>query len=168
MSEETSYAEGWRPNPGDEISGKVIDISVGQGSYEPYPIVTLEDEGGTQMAVHAFHGVLQGELARRRPKIGDELKIRYLGKAEPKGNGNPYHNYRVQGGTEPPFNWAAFGGEPEQLSSAPPIAPAPTFASVGAPMQQASSAPAAAEDFSPLPPKPPAPQGEQFGDEPPF
>ena len=161
MADETGYAEGWKPNPGDEITGRVIDIAATDGGWGMYPIVTLRDEGGTEIAVHAFHDVLKSELARRRPKVGDEVSIKYLGQP----NGKNYHAYRVRGGQDASFDWGAFGGQSEerQTSADPPIQPSVlASASVG------SSAGAAADDFSPLPPAPPKSQGEEYGDEPPF
>lgn len=162
MSEETGYAEGWKPSPGDEVAGRVIDIAATDGGWGPYPVVTLAGEDGVEVAVHAFHDVLKSELARRRPKVGDELSIKYLGQP----NGKNYHAYRVRGGQEGEFDWSTFGGQPSpqspSSSAEPPIAP-----SAGASASQGSSA-GVAVDEAPLPPSPPAPKGEQFGDEAPF
>lgn len=167
MSDESDFAEAWRPAPGDTITGRMIGVELidpnGQGAY---PCVTIQRADGEARNVHAFHTVLQKELARRRPKIGDELTISYLGK-KGSSTGREYHAYKVLGGQAPEMNWDAFlPPEERQVSAAPPIAAAQPFASVSG--AAVSSAPAAAEDFSPLPPKPPAPKGEQFGDEPPF
>lgn len=145
MSSETGYAQGWKPSPGDEIGGKIIDIAATDNGWGAYPVITLMDEGGTEVAVHAFHDVLKGELARRRPKVGDELNIKYLGQPQ----GKNYHAYRVRGGHEASFDWGAFGGQSEPRQDDPPIQPSPV-------------------DAGPLPPKPPAPKGEQFGEAPPF
>lgn len=95
-TETTDYATGWRPSPGDVVSGKVIDIAATDGGYGVYPIVTVEVDGGGEVAVHAFHTVLRRELARRRPKVGDVLEIKYLGKQESKGSNGAYDGYRVK------------------------------------------------------------------------
>lgn len=154
---EADYPEAWKPEPGDKIAGKVIGVTQSPDfGYGPYPIVTLNVDG-TERAVHAFHHVLRTELARRRPRVGDDLEIVYQGQRKPKsGTNNPFHAYRVQGGQEREFNWDAElpEGEREALgaSASPPIAPAPV-PSFQAPAQ---------------PQETPKPAGGQFGDEVPF
>lgn len=157
-SEDTGYAEAWRPEPGDKIAGRVLAIAMGPDmGYGPYPIVTL-DSAGTEYAIHAFHQILRTELARRRPKVGDEIEVTYQGKRSPKsGNGNPFHVYRVIGGREPEFNWES-ELPPEERARAQaevPIAPAPVPSDLGGPLER-QPVPSAAE------------KAEQFGDEVPF
>lgn len=123
MADETApqaddFPTGWRPESGDKLTGAVTDISTGQGGYDPYPIVTLQpDDGGAEVAVHAFHTVLRRELARRRPKIGTHLEITYLGK---KGDGREaYHLYRVRGeGDKAGYDWDR--ELPEEERATPP------------------------------------------------
>jgi hypothetical protein len=101
------FPEAWRPSPGDSIEGAVTDLAVRDGGeYEPYPIVTLDTNGGT--AIHCFHEVLRNELARRSPKLGDRLKIDYHGVHAVKG----YHVYAVSSDGDLPFSWDRFGGPP--------------------------------------------------------
>lgn len=95
-AQEEAQAEGWRPEPGARIVGTVIDIAANDMGYGPYAIVTLETASGP-IAVHAFHTVLRRELAKRRPKVGDQLDITYLGKKGEGGHfGKGYDNYRVK------------------------------------------------------------------------
>ena len=48
--------------------------------YGTYPIVTLRNDAGDgEYAVHGFHTVLKNELAKRPPRIGERLGIKYLG-----------------------------------------------------------------------------------------
>ena len=162
--DEKGYAEAWRPDPGDKIKGRVLAVTMGPDmGYGQYPIVTL-DVDGQERAVHAFHTVLRTELARRRPRPGDDLEITYQGKRSPKsGNGNDFHVYRVIGGQEPEFNWDS------QL-------PPDERGLVGVSVPAASSARATAEppippaDYSPLPPQPTMQEqaAENFGEAPPF
>lgn len=106
------FPEGWRPNPGDVVEGKVVDLdraySTYQGSY--YPIITIEQADGKQVAVHAFHSVLKNELVKRKPKNGERIRIVYLGKKEHKQQGmNPIEVYKVT--SESAFSqdlWDAF------------------------------------------------------------
>lgn len=126
---ENDFPEAWRPEGGEdstEISGKVVGVVLGPDfGWGRYPIVTIATEDGTERAVHARGTVLRSELARRHPKRGDDLEIKYLGKRTPKSGGNDFHMYRVNGGTEPEFNWDAELPPEERSSAAPPIAPAP-------------------------------------------
>ncbi len=118
------YAPGWRPQPGEKVRGKLVDLAsrerddaFGGGQYA---ILTIElDESarikdGTVddfVAIHALHEVLERELARIRPKLGDELGILYQGKHADRG----YHKYRVHryGDGGGGFDWTGFGDEKE-------------------------------------------------------
>lgn len=147
-TEEQGYAEGWRPNPGDRIAGTVVDIAATDGGYGVYPIVTLKTSGG-EVAVHAFHTVLRRELARRRPSVGDDLEITYLGKQKAKGaQDRGYDGYRVRSSKDTVgYDWGrelADAGLADETTAAPPIDPAPV--------------PTATQ----------AAPGAQFGDDPPF
>lgn len=102
------YAPAWKPDAGDKIVGIVSEISEREGTYGVYPIVTLRTEDG-ELAVHAFHEVLQNELARLAPKQGDLLGIKYAGMDSDKG----YHRYRVRrGGAEAGgVEWSRYGSD---------------------------------------------------------
>lgn len=117
------YATGWRPKTGDRVAGKVIDITATDGGYGVYPIVTLETEGGGEVAVHAFHTVLRRELARRRPKIGDKLEITYLGKRDAKSGTQGYDAYRVKSDKDVVgYDWDS-ELSPEERATAAPVEP---------------------------------------------
>jgi hypothetical protein len=99
------FAPAWKPQPGDKLVGIVTDLSVRDGEYGQYPIITIRSEEG-EFAAHAFHEVLANELARVAPKVGDHLGVKYVGKDPDKG----YHRYRVRrSGDNESFNWGAFG-----------------------------------------------------------
>ncbi len=121
--EAQDYATGWRPKAGDEVAGKVIDITATDGGYGVYPIVTLEVEGGGEVAIHAFHTVLRRELARRRPKIGDKLDITYLGKRDGKPGTQGYDAYRVKSDKDVVgYDWDS-ELSPEERANAAPVEP---------------------------------------------
>jgi hypothetical protein len=102
---DASFAAAWRPEPGDKLVGTVIELDERDGAYGPYPIITLRQEDGEEFAVHAFHGVLQSELARVAPKHGDQLGIKYEGKDQAKG----YHRYRVRrAGNDAVLAWSKY------------------------------------------------------------
>lgn len=101
------FAAGWKPKAGDKIVGVVVDVTERDGSYGRYPIVTIRVEGGDELGVHAFHEVLQSELAKVAPKPGDELGIAYLGKHAERG----YHRYRVaRAGDTATVSWGDYQG----------------------------------------------------------
>ena len=104
-----SFAEGWKPKPGDKLIGTITDLDSRQTEYgdEPYRIVTVEaEEGstqdgemiplGTERAWHAFHTMARAELEKRAPAIGDHIGIAYHGPAEKAAPGmSPAEHWRV-------------------------------------------------------------------------
>lgn len=87
-------APGWKPEVGDQVIGTIVEISERPGTeYGPYQVITIEQADGTEVAVHAFHGVLKNELESKQPTEGDRIGIRYLGKKQ--GATREYENYRV-------------------------------------------------------------------------
>jgi hypothetical protein len=86
------FPEAWRPKVGDFLIGKVTGVDERDGEYGTYPIVTVETEDGKRLAFHAFHTVARGELARLRPKAGDEIGIKYHGKDAERG----YERYTMR------------------------------------------------------------------------
>jgi hypothetical protein len=132
------------------VGVEMIDPN-GQGAY---PVVTIRSEDGQEHAVHAFHSVLKRELARRRPRPGDPLAIKYEGKQQ--GAKYEYHSYKVEGGQPKEVNWDSMLPEDERTSSVQQDASEPPIQS-----SEPFTPPAS---FQPQP----APTGESFGDEPPF
>lgn len=129
MTESTEYAQGWRPTAGDKVAGAIVDIAATDGGYGIYPIVTLRTDSG-EVAVHAFHTVLRRELARRRPSVGDELEITYLGKQAGKPGSAGYDGYRVRSNKDVVgYDWDSEMPDDARPAAAadpaaPPIAPA--------------------------------------------
>lgn len=83
--------EPWKPDPGDTLVGKVLEIEERVTEYGPYPCVTVEQADGTEVLFHAFHTVAKNELAKKAPRPGDEIGIKYLG----RDNELKYERYRV-------------------------------------------------------------------------
>lgn len=164
-TQESDFAAAWRPEPGGRITGTVTNIDVidpaGQG---PYPCITVQTADG-ERAIHAFHQVLRTGLAKRRPKVGDEIDIVYQGKVAGGAYGG-YHSYRIAGGQGQDINWDAF--LPEDQQQAIPIPPAPIPQPVGTAAVQRQQRAAqemqqkAAENFGDKPP------WESEGEEPNF
>ena len=86
-----SYPEGWRPQAGDKLIGVVIGIEERTGDYEPYPIVTIRTDGGSDFAFHAYHTVARREVEKLEPKVGDRIGVDYHG-LHPERN---YERYRI-------------------------------------------------------------------------
>jgi len=76
---------GWRPTPGEILTGRIVDIrtgGTGRNSFGAYPILTMERANGSTVDVHAFHHTLKTRLREMRPKVGHTLTITYLGAQE--------------------------------------------------------------------------------------
>jgi hypothetical protein len=106
---EREFAEAWRPDPGDKLSGEVVELSARAGyDGELYPIVTIRQRDGIELAVHAFHAVLRNELAKLAPQPGQRIAIRYDGQKGGDDGRSRYHSYRVATDRVPAFRWGAF------------------------------------------------------------
>jgi hypothetical protein len=88
------FAEGWRPEPEDKLIGDVVELAENDGGFGEYPVVAVLTDDGDEKAVHGFHTVLRGELAKQQPAVGDRIGIAYHGKVKGK-NGTEYESYRV-------------------------------------------------------------------------
>jgi hypothetical protein len=104
-----STAEPWRPNPGDRITGTVIDVDSRTNDYGTYPIITVLTVAGNEVAIHAFGTVLKNEFAKRQPVSGERLGIKYLGRKEgPRG---AYDAYKVVFEIVATPDWSRIGVE---------------------------------------------------------
>lgn len=108
---ESGLPSAWRPDQEgpDTLIGTVVDIQVGSSDYGTYPIVVIRNDEGVEKAIHGFHSVLQNELKKHRPNIGERVGVKYQGEITPKSGGRPYKGYRVvvereAGGS---FDWGA-------------------------------------------------------------
>lgn len=82
----------WRPEPGDYVAGTLRDISESsEGDYGSYIILMIETPAGKLVNVHCFHTVLRRDIDRRIQRgalrVGDQIAIKYLGKAEKADKG---------------------------------------------------------------------------------
>jgi hypothetical protein len=83
----------WKPVPGEVLVGVVEGYDRYQGQYGEYRVCLLrEATENSLLTVYLSSTVLWNEFAKIRPKIGETIGIKYLGKSE--GN-NPYHRYKV-------------------------------------------------------------------------
>lgn len=88
MDLEQDYAEGWRPKDGDVIIGTVESLSRAWSdeSESFYPIVTIVKDDGERVAVHGFHLALRNQLRELKPKQGETIGIKMIGKVPLKNN----------------------------------------------------------------------------------
>src|SRR5215831_3200399 len=97
-------AEGWRPEVGDSIRGRVLAVKVGTSELierapgrapevkvTRYPIVIVLREGARTtdkaVSVHCFHAVSKNEVLSARPAFGDEIYCKFLGERSEGKNG---------------------------------------------------------------------------------
>jgi len=97
---ESGLPSAWRPDQDDPdlLVGVVQEIEIGTSDYGQYPIIVVRSDAGEEKAVHAFHTVLQNELKRNQPQIGERIGIKYLGDVETKPGSKfkSFKGYRVK------------------------------------------------------------------------
>ena len=119
---ESGLPSAWRPDQEDPdtIIGKVVDIQVGTSDYDPYPLIVIQQDDGSEKAIHGFHTVLKNELLRNKPQIGERIGIKYLGEQETKPGSRfkSFIGYRVSVEREASnFDWNTMG-QPQQVDEA--------------------------------------------------
>jgi len=89
-----SFAEGWRPKPGEKLIGVITEVDERESDFGNgrYPVITVASDDGREVALHGFHTVLKGELAKKRPAVGDRIGVAYFGRS---GGERPYERYRL-------------------------------------------------------------------------
>jgi len=95
---------GWRPDPGDTVTGTIEFIEMINSEYGAYPMLALQTANGP-VSVHAFHKALFKRLTTLAPQPGDEITIIYNGPKPLKKNpAQDYHDYTVNGPAKD-FGW---------------------------------------------------------------
>lgn len=95
----TDLPEGWKPEPGDKVVGKVVGLQKGWSDYTDsyYPIVVIHDEVTDEpMTVHGFHFVLKDRLASLRPRLGERIGIKMGDKIPSKDGKRSIQTYTVK------------------------------------------------------------------------
>ncbi len=112
-----TFAEAWKPSKGDKLIGVVIDIDMRESDYgEPYPIVTVERDDGTEVAFHGFHTVARRELKKKQPQVGDRIGIGYHGRGEAAKagmSGAELYKIIIQREEKPTVDWSAVPDDEE-------------------------------------------------------
>lgn len=132
MSEQSGWEEieGWKPEPGDSVNGKVIAIEKGFSNYtnDFYPIVTLQRDEDSPINVHCFHAILVEKLKTFRPAIGERVIITRGPDRPVKNSTRTVVLYKVEmpDRTNDTSGWDAFGAAPAPTPVAPDIPVAAT------------------------------------------
>ena len=116
-----SFAEAWKPEPGDKLMGRIVGLDKRVSAYddEPYVIVTVEAEessaedggkpipAGAERAWHAFDTIPRNELKRQRPRIGQRIGAGYHGL-----HARGYKRWKivVEAAGETAFDWDEVAG----------------------------------------------------------
>lgn len=103
-------AETWKPAPGDLIIGTLDEVRWLVSSYDgrDYPLLVVHTEpDGRVVGVHVLHQVLRDELRAQKPRIGERIGIRYLGKVDSR-----YEGYKLAVDRAEPAEVAWDGPEP--------------------------------------------------------
>lgn len=109
MAELGEYAQGWRPEEGDRIAGKITELSMGYSEFRNantgYPILTLVQDDGEEIAVHCFHTVLENRVRELKPVPGERIEILFKGEKPTKDGRRTMKVYavRVLGRTQADF-----------------------------------------------------------------
>jgi len=93
----TDFAPSWRwEQPGDGVEGIVVAVSsrVHDNHPDGYPIVTIRQADGTDIAVHCMATVLKNEVTDKRPRVGDEFAVVFDGQ-KTSGGGRKYNAFRI-------------------------------------------------------------------------
>lgn len=96
-----ALAPAWRPGEGETLTGAVAHREMRTTDYGAYPVLYIEKDDATLVAVHAFHSTLKAGLVERQPQKGEFISITYAGlklsnsRKDKGGNPVEYHHYVV-------------------------------------------------------------------------
>jgi hypothetical protein len=119
-----SFAEAWRPEPGDALIGEVVDLDERDSEYGdvPYPIVTVLTDDGNEVAFHGFHTIARRELAKKQPQVGERIGIKYIGPASTtKAGMSPAQLYKIvveREESKKTVDWERIGAEADAADGA--------------------------------------------------
>ena len=95
------YAPAWRPEqPGETLMGEVLEYSTAASQFGACPVVTVVDENGEAHSVWLLTAVLRSQFGKARPKIGERIGIRFLGRRI-SASGMEYSDWRVEVDRDP-------------------------------------------------------------------
>lgn len=134
------WPAGWRPRDGETLIGTIRRYSTGQSAYGPVRTAIVERGDGSRVSVWLSSTVLLALFQQEKPKVGERVGIKCLGKHPEKG----YRRWSLivdRPNTEPDFS--PLGGE----ANAEPERPADrsvtpyAAATMGAPLRSPDRCP---------------------------
>lgn len=90
---DADFASSWKPERGNILTGEVVALGERQNDFGAYPIITVKQADGQELAFHAFHSVARKRLAEQRPVVGSQIAVRYEGLVT--GGARDYNDYRI-------------------------------------------------------------------------
>jgi len=102
-----------RLKEGERFIGTYCRLDRGYTAYGESWIAVFADDNGELHGLWLFHAALISQLKKIRPKPGDRIGIKYLGKRTGQ-SGNAYADYAVASSAEQEFDWSDVpGGDAE-------------------------------------------------------
>ncbi len=84
----------WMPEPGERVAGEVVGFATFTTRYGEKRTVVLEDlDSGQRLSIRLDYAVLQQEVERRDPQLGDMLVVRR--NDDQQGPRGRYRHYSV-------------------------------------------------------------------------
>ena len=90
--------ESWKPEPGGELTGKVITYDKAytqRGDHAWIMVVESLRNPGRFASVWLLHTALRSKVAEQRPRPGETVFLRYEGLVKPKHGGDEYHGWKL-------------------------------------------------------------------------
>lgn len=112
------YPPAWKPAAGDVLVGRIVRYGEGRGKFGPIRTAILERSDGSRVSLWIGSEVLLDQFRKARPKAGETVGVKYLGRDEAKG----YHRWHVLVDREEEPSFEALGGETDDRPQ--PLKPA--------------------------------------------
>lgn len=88
----TGWPPAWKPKPGEVLVGFIESYDVGHTPFGAVRTVMIAQEAtGEVVSVWLSSTVLLDQFQKQKPKPGERVGLKYLGRDEAKG----YHRYRL-------------------------------------------------------------------------
>jgi hypothetical protein len=65
------------------------------GDKEPVPYIELRTKAGEEWSIRGYGFVLQNQIEKTDPQVGDLFAVKYLGEKTGRKSGNDYHNFKA-------------------------------------------------------------------------
>src|SRR5438309_67877 len=111
-----AFPPAWNPSPGETLVGVIRSYGEAQGKYGPCRTAVIQRDEGAKVSLWIASTVLLDAFRKAKPKVGERIGIRYLGKHPEKG----YNRFAlVVDRPETETDFAPLGGEEPAQASEP-------------------------------------------------